>query len=99
MTEPMNWTRYWATRTESEREPLREIGRRYLGMVAGLDDDGSILLESAIHEIAAWQELENDILRDHCDWLSRTRAKYQRRGWPWTTEELARRSRLWEVGE
>ncbi len=99
MTEPMNWSRYWAGLTEDEKEALRETGRKYVGMVDGLDDDGSILTEPAMREILEWQALEIDILRDHGDWLARTKAKYERNGWPWTTEELARRSRLWEVGE
>lgn len=93
----MSWTRYWATRTEDERARMRAFGYRFRGIVAGIDDDGSILLESAMRELPLWQELEIEVLRAHTDWLSRTKAKFERNGWPWTTGELERRSRLWEV--
>lgn len=47
-------------------------------------------------ELLAWKQLESDILEAHGDWLARTKAKFERHGWPWTTAELARRSQLWE---
>ena len=93
----MTWTRYWATRTEEEKDSMRRVGIRFVGMVDGLDDDGSILLKEALTAITFWQQLETDVLTAHGAWLSATKATFERRGWPWTTEELAHRSRLWEV--
>lgn len=51
---------------------------------------------TAMLEILAWQQLEVDVLEAHTDWLARTKARFERNGWPWTVEELARRSHLWE---
>jgi hypothetical protein len=48
-------------------------------------------------QLLEWAKLENEILEAHGAWLSRTRALYEKRGWPWTTEELRRRSStVWE---
>lgn len=93
----MTWTRYWAALPEEEKESMRRYGIRFVGMVDGLDDDGSILLQEALTDINAWMQLEIDVLAAHGAWLSATKAKFERNGWPWTTGELARRSRLWEV--
>lgn len=46
-------------------------------------------------EIVAWGELENDILRAHSAWLSRTKAHFEARGIEWTTRNLNAYSRLW----
>jgi hypothetical protein len=52
---------------------------------------------SCFQEILAWQQLENDVLTAHADWLARTKARFERLGIPWTVENLNRRySRLWE---
>lgn len=91
----MNWTRYWASLPDTVKDELRDAGRRFVGMVDGLDDDGSILEHSAMAEIVEYQQLENDVLRAHSTWLSRTKAQFEARGIPWTTGELARRSHLW----
>lgn len=93
----MTWTRYWATRTEEEKDSMRAVGRRFIGMIDGLDDDGSILMYEALAGITFWQKLETEVLTAHGAWLAATKAKFERNGWPWTTGELARRSRLWEV--
>lgn len=91
----VSWRQYWAALPEVEKDRLRDIGRRFVGMVDGIDDDGSILSIEAMTEICAWQELGNDVLSAYSAWLSRTKAAFEARGIPWTTVELARRAHLW----
>ncbi|MEN4449992.1 hypothetical protein [Mycobacterium sp. SM3041] len=93
----MNWPRYWAQLPERMKEPLREVGLRFLGMVDGIGDDGSILTQEAMVAVLKFQELERDILDAHGNWLSRTKSKFERLGIDWTTENLNRWSRLWDA--
>jgi len=47
-------------------------------------------------ELFAWQNLELEVMQAHADWLSRTKARFERLGIPWTANEFQRRSWLWE---
>jgi len=93
----MNWTVYWARLDEDNKDQLRKVGLRYLGMIHGIDDDGSILTDEAIAEITEYQNLENDILTAHAEWQSRTKTMFERLGIDWTTDNLNRWYRLWAV--
>jgi len=49
-----------------------------------------------LQELLAWQHLEIEVLEAHAAWLSRTKARFERRGVEWTFENVNRWSRLWE---
>lgn len=86
------FTDYFNSLTPDEQEHLHSLARRSILELPRLPMDYAVL-----HELLEWQALEIDVLEAHADWLSRTEAKFERNGWPWTTGELMRRSRLWEV--
>lgn len=46
-----------------------------------------------------WQGIEADVLETHTGWLRRTKAMFERNGWPWTTGELLARAHVREAGE
>lgn len=48
-------------------------------------------------ELLAWTTLEAEVAELHVEWLTNTKRKFERRGVDWTTENLRRYSRLWEV--
>lgn len=48
-------------------------------------------------ELLAWTTLGAEVAEMHVEWLTRTKRKFERRGVPWTTSNLALYSRLWEV--
>lgn len=101
---------YWSDLPEDQQAELRKIGLRFRGLVPGIKADGSVpdgttaaaLLEiinieaTLSDEYIYWLQLSNDVYEAFAHWQSRTRRKFERNGWAWTTEELARRSRLWE---
>lgn len=80
-------------------EQLRSIARRYIGFIPGITADGIIPNAETALAVLEFQRFESDIQDAHIAWLRRTRARFERNGWPWTPAELARRSRLREVGE
>ncbi|STZ43189.1 hypothetical protein [Mycolicibacterium gilvum] len=83
---------WWMGLSQQERDHLNDIAQQTpLGLLVYPYWDAK-----AAAEILAWLQLENDILQAHGDWLSRTKARFERNGWPWTTGELMRRAHLWE---
>lgn len=101
---------YWSDLPEADQAELRKIGLRFRELVPGVGDDGTVpdsetaaaLLEiiniqnDLSDEYVYWLELSNDVLEAFADWQSRTKARFERRGIPWTVGELARRAHLWE---
>lgn len=101
---------YWSSLSDDQQAEMRKIGMRFRELVPGIRSDGTVpdgataaaLLEilniegELAEEYIYWLQLSNEVLEAFTDWQSRTRRKFERNGWPWTTEELARRSHLWE---
>ena len=50
-------------------------------------------------ELAAWKTLENEIAQAHIDWLSKLKARAERRGRAWNRAELLHQARLTEAGD
>lgn len=92
-----SWPEFWSELPEPQRAKLRSIAMKYHDFVTHpLGNDGSILSAESCMEVVAWQTLDAEVIEAHSDWLARTKAKFERRGWPWTTAELARRSQFGE---
>ncbi|MGJ6124915.1 hypothetical protein QN239_20320 [Mycolicibacterium sp. Y3] len=105
----MSELHYWRELSSEAQEQLRQITPRFVGLVPGIGPDGTVNdgvtvaalveflnMEAALNEeYTYWQRLYNEVLEAFADWQSRTRRTYVRNGWPWTTDELNRRSRLW----
>lgn len=91
MTDPREW---WDSLDADRREELDAFARRSIldGLAGYPYWDQALCVE-----LLAWSHLENEVLEAHAKWLAAARAKFERNGWPWTTGELARRWRLWEV--
>lgn len=108
MTQPDYWA--GAGLPNDQREKIRQQAIRYSEFIPGIGPDGNVPDEAAAaallefinlaadlsDEYIYWLQLSNDVMEAYADWLSATRRKFERRGWPWTVEELARRSHLWE---
>ncbi|WP_370501193.1 hypothetical protein NWT09_14100 [Mycolicibacterium sp. jd] len=71
----------------------QQILRRAMWKYLRRNDDPD--LETLI-ELTYWQQLENDVLDAHITWLTRTKARFEAQGIPWTTGELMRRAHVWE---
>lgn len=84
---------WWHSLPQEKRDLMHRAAQRSILQLPSYPFDSSELAA----ELLAWSQLENDVLAMHHAWLSATKAKFERNGWPWTTDELARRSRLWEV--
>jgi hypothetical protein len=82
---------WWASLTPERQEALNEIARESI-----LQLDCYPMIYEVAAELLEWQQLELEVLDAHADWLARTKAKFERRGLEWTTENLNRYSRLWE---
>lgn len=107
----MTESNYWHDLPGDQQDRLRQVALRFRDLVPAIKADGTVpdktaattLLEllnieaMLADEHIYWLQLSGDIFEAHADWLARTRRKFERHGWPWTTEELERRSRLWEV--
>jgi hypothetical protein len=83
---------YFDGLTPEDRDRLDTAARRCPLSLPKMPMDRLIL-----QEVLAWQRLEIDVLDAHADWLARTKAKFERRGVEWTTDNLNRYSRLWEL--
>lgn len=102
-------TNYWADLPDADQDQLRETALRFHDLVPGIDRDGNVpdattaaaLIEiinlqgQLADEYIYWLELSNDVLEAFADWQSRTRKAFERRGIPWTIEQLQIRSHLW----
>ena len=99
--DPANWPAIWAGMAQEQRDEIARSIARYAGFLPPGDHTASTTaptletLTAALH----WQAVEKDVLQEHAAWLARTKAMFDRRGWPWTTGELAARSHVREVGE
>lgn len=83
---------WWMSLSQQERDHLNDIAQKVpLDLLVYPYWD-----VQAAAEVVAWLQLENDVLEAHGDWLSRTKARFERHGWPWTTGELMRRAHVWE---
>ncbi|WP_158241009.1 hypothetical protein [Mycolicibacterium goodii] len=87
---PHGW---WWDLPQEQRDKMDAIARR---SILRLDCYPYGNAEVAA-ELLAWVNLEAEVAEMHVEWLTRTRRKFERRGVPWTTENLERYSRLWEV--
>lgn len=88
----MSGAQWWDHLAPEDQDMLDRIARK--SIIDGLEHmprDYETMLE-----ILEWQRLEVDILEAHTFWLTRTKAMFERNGWPWTTDELLRRSHVWE---
>lgn len=83
---------YWGGLTPEQQERMHDAARNSILQLPRCPMDYDVVLE-----ILAWQRVEIDVLEAHAAWLSRTRAKFERHGVDWTTTNVMRYSRLWEV--
>ncbi|MDQ1250373.1 MAG: hypothetical protein QG597_4752 [Actinomycetota bacterium] len=90
-------TAWWGRLTPEQRDTITAVIAKYVNLT-GVAVTMPPSWE-AMNEALQWQSLEIDILEGHAAWLSKTKALFERRGWPWTTGELAARSHIREVGE
>lgn len=99
--DPADWPAAWARFGQDQRDTVTRIIGKYADFLASCYRTTATPAPSweTFLEVARWQELEADILEGHAAWLSKTKALFERRGWPWTTGELAARSHIREVGE
>lgn len=84
------WLSYWRSLADPEREQLKNIFRRFHGLIDGIYSDGTPRSPEVVLAVAEMQIVENEIVDAHAHWLRRTRARFDARGIPWTTVELAR---------
>lgn len=96
---PSDWPQAWQRMPQDRRDTITRILRHYGALIPSYRPDDPVPDPEAFNAIAEWQNLENEILTAHVDWLARTKALFERRGWPWTTAELLARSHVREVGE
>lgn len=101
VTDPADWPAVWARLDQAQRDGVTRIIRKYADLLAPCYRTTSTPEPSweTFTEAMHWQSLEVDILEQHSAWLSRTKALFERRGWPWTTGELLARAHVREVGE
>ncbi|WP_156296382.1 hypothetical protein [Mycobacterium paragordonae] len=80
---------YWAALPDEMRTKLSEIAWRYLRMRVVPDRETAL-------ELLAWQQLENEVLEAHNQWLEKVKTRIERSGLEWTRENLLRYCRLRE---
>jgi hypothetical protein len=82
---------YFGGLSAEEQEKLHQIARDSILELPRCPMDYAVL-----QEVLAWQRVEIDVMEAHGEWLSRTKARFERLGIPWTETEFQRRSHLWE---
>ncbi|PIB75710.1 hypothetical protein CQY22_008190 [Mycolicibacterium brumae] len=87
----------WRDLPDASRATLWRLADRLGDFLPG--ELGAVPTHEQLLAASAWSTVECDVTVAYSAWLEREHAKYRRNGWPWTTAELARRSRLREVGE
>lgn len=97
--DPAAWPAVWARLTDEQRDSIARIVTRYGGFIPGHRPAAAVPSWEAFAAATEWQRLENEVLDAHAGWLAKTKALFERRGWPWTTAELLARSHVREVGE
>lgn len=100
-SEAADWAAAWEGLTPDKRAVLTRLIDRYGDFLAAgyrTTTTPAPAWETLL-EVNHWQALEVELLEAHSAWLVRTKEMFDRRGWPWTTAELAARSHLREVGE
>lgn len=99
--DPADWPAVWARMSQDHRDAVTRIIGKYADFLAPSYRTTTTPTPSweTFLEVGRWQEFEADILDQHAAWLSRTKAMFERRGWPWTTGELMARAHVREVGE
>jgi hypothetical protein len=99
MIDSAGWPAAWARMPQHRRDAITRIIGKYAGLMEPRYTTTPAPTYETFLEVTRWQALETEILERHCEWLTRTKALFERRGWPWTTRELAARSHIREVGE
>lgn len=93
-----DWREGWQDMPQERRDRVAELLNRHADLIPGWQD-GAIPTPEQLATLSAWQGLAAEVLTAYSDWLARTKALFERRGWPWTTAELPARSYIREVGE
>ncbi|AZZ82568.1 hypothetical protein C5O27_17155 [Gordonia alkanivorans] len=86
---------FWFNLTQEERDKLDASARRSLLELSGYPYWSLELCA----ELAAWVELEAEVLNAYTDWLEACEARAHRAGRRWDRAELLRQERLREVGD
>lgn len=94
-TNPAEW---WERLTADQRDTLTRLLATYSAFVPNYQP-GTVPTLDELATVLAWQRLEIDVLDGYTAWLTRTKALFARRGWPWTSGELMARAHIREVGE
>ncbi len=98
---PADWPDFWANLSPEYRALVTRLIGKYADLMPSwfrTTTEPRPCWETFC-EAMTWQDIECDVLDVHAAWLARTRAMFERRGWPWTTTELAARAHVREVGE
>ncbi|OBA57867.1 MULTISPECIES: hypothetical protein [Gordonia] len=86
---------WWFERPQDERDLLDRSARN---SILNLPSYPFWSAEIAA-ELAAWKTLENEVAQAHIDWLSKLKARADRRGRVWDRAEFLRQARLTEAGD
>ena len=86
---------FWFERPQDERDLLDRSARN---SILNLPSYPFWSAEIAA-ELAAWKTLENEVAQAHIDWLSKLKARADRRGRVWDRAEFLRQARLTEAGD
>jgi hypothetical protein len=87
---------YWADLPTELRDSITDLGRRYHGFIAGIEQNGTISDHQTAVEFLELQRIEIDVIDAHNAWLARLKAKVEARGREWTRAEFLRLVRLRE---
>lgn len=98
-TEPADWPQGWHRYSQDQRDALERILHHYGALLPGYDPDADAPAWQSLVAALEWQRIEIDVLDAHAGWLARTKALFERNGWPWTTAELLARADMRESGE
>lgn len=93
-----DWNDGWRSMPQASRDRITELLNKHADLIPDWRD-GGIPTPEQMAALGAWQDLAADVLTGHTAWLERTKALFDRRGWPWTPAGLLARSHLREVGE
>lgn len=87
---------YFADLPYEQAAVVRELTRRYRGMIPGLPSDGSVPSYQVAVELLLMQRLEIEIVDAYGDWLEKVKATIERSGREYNRETFLRYCRLRE---
>lgn len=84
---------WWWELSQEQRDRMDAMARKSILKLDGYPYSSA----EVAAELLSWMTLAAEVAEMHVEWLTRTKRKFERRGVPWTTANLKRHSRLWEV--